>query len=258
MQTAALRAIGSPLRYEAMDVAPDALPAALAEIAAGDVAGNVTIPHKARVAAACARLSAPAERAAAVNVFWVEEGALAGDNTDIPAFSHLATLTLGTPAADLRIAVLGAGGAASAVLAAIEHWPGCRVSVFNRTRERAEALAARFPVVTAVAGSPEEAVTEAALIVNASALGLQPRDPLPVDIAWLPRDAAVVDLVYDPAGRGTRWVREAAAAGHRARDGMEMLLEQGALAFERWLGVPAPRTVMREALVRHQTATPAP
>jgi len=193
MQNAALEAIGCPLRYEALDVAPDALSAVLDRFVAGNVAGNVTIPHKARVASACARLSAAAGRARAVNVFWVEDGTLAGDNTDIPAFAHLAALTLGTPPADLRIAVLGAGGAASAVLAAIEQWPGCRVSLFNRTRERADTLAARFPVVTAVAGSPDDAVAGAALIVNASALGLHGGDPLPVDVARLARDAAVVD-----------------------------------------------------------------
>jgi shikimate dehydrogenase len=91
------------------------------------------------------------------------------------------------------------------------------------------------------------------MVVNATALGLRDADPLPVTIDRIPSGAAVVDLVYRPLG--TAWVKAATAAGLRARDGMEMLLEQGALALERWLGVPAPRAVMREALVRHPGAS---
>lgn len=249
MHAAALAAMGSPLRYEAIDVPPDALDAQLDALVAERAAGNVTIPHKVRVAERCAELTPPARRAGAVNVFWVEGGALAGDNTDIPAFAALAELTLGSPPGAERIALLGAGGAAAAVLAAAEQWRGARVTSFNRSRARAESLAARFPVVRAVSPTAADAVREATLVVNATPLGLHDGDPFPVAIDRIPADAAVVDLVYRPGG--TAWMRAAAAAGLRARDGLEMLLEQGALALERWLGTPAPRAVMRDALVRH-------
>jgi shikimate dehydrogenase len=253
MHAAALAAIGSPLTYEAIDVPPDALDAQLDALVGEPASGNVTIPHKLRVAERCAELTSRARRAGAVNVFWVEAGALMGDNTDIPAFATLAELTLGSPPAGERIALLGGGGAAAAVLAAVEQWRQCRVTLFNRSREPAESLAARFPVVHDVADSAERAVRGATMVVNATALGLRDADPLPVTIDRIPSGAAVVDLVYRPLG--TAWVKAATAAGLRARDGMEMLLEQGALALERWLGVPAPRAVMREALVRHPGAS---
>jgi shikimate dehydrogenase len=209
----------------------------------------VTLPHKRPVANRCASLTDAARRAGAANVFWVENGALAGDNTDIPAFAALAAATLGTSPAGKRLCVLGAGGAAAAVLVAAERWPDCTVVLHNRSPIRAAELAARFPVVRIIASTPAEAARNADLVVNATSLGLRHSDPLPLEIDAIPPGATVVDLVYQPGG--TEWTRAARAAGHRAADGLEMLLEQGALALERWLGVTAPRAVMREALVRH-------
>jgi shikimate dehydrogenase len=248
MHAAALAAIGSPLSYVALVVPPASLDAQLEALVLEPAAGNVTIPHKFRVAARCGVLTQRARRAGAVNVFWVGSGALIGDNTDIPAFAALAQTTLGHAPAGLRIALLGAGGAAAAVLTAAEQWPDCSVTLFNRSRPRAESLAERFPIHD-IAESSEDAVRDATLVVNATALGLHDDDPFPVAIDRIPSGAAVVDLVYRP--RSTAWVRAASAAGRRARDGMDMLLEQGALAFERWMGVQAPRAVMRDALARH-------
>ncbi|MDQ4079812.1 MAG: shikimate dehydrogenase, partial [Gemmatimonadota bacterium] len=142
--------------------------------------------------------------------------------------------------------VLGAGGAAAAVLAALERWSGASVSLFNRTTARASALAQRFPIVQHVASSAEDAVQDASVIVNATALGLRDGDALPVRIDALPKDAVVLDLVYRPGE--TAWVRAARKRGHAGVDGFCMLLEQGALAFEWWLGIAAPRDVMRSAL----------
>ncbi len=249
MHNAALQFIGSDLRYSAIDVAPQSLDALLDGLIAEEAAGNVTIPHKSRVADRCATLTTPARRAGAVNVFWTENGALAGDNTDIPAFAWLVEQTLGSLPHDARIAVLGAGGAAAAVLAAVEQWEGCAVTLYNRTREHAESLASRFPVVDRLAASPGEAVTAASLVVNATSVGLRVGDRMPVDPRELAPHSTAIDLVYREGG--TPWVQAALAAGHRARDGTGILLEQGALAFERWLGVSAPRQVMHEALVRH-------
>ncbi|HUF29217.1 MAG TPA: shikimate dehydrogenase [Gemmatimonadaceae bacterium] len=253
MHNAALQAIGSDLRYEAIDVAPEALDALLDALIAEGAAGNVTIPHKTRVADRCASLTSRARRAGAVNVFWIEAGALAGDNTDIPAFAWLVEQTLGSLPQDARIAMLGAGGAAKAALAAIEQWDGCSVTLYSRTRQHAESLASRFAVVDRIAASPREAVASAWLVVNATPLGLREGDPMPVDPECLGAHSAVIDLVYREGG--TEWARAALAAGHRARDGIGMLLEQGALAFEQWMGVAAPRQVMHEALVRRASGS---
>jgi shikimate dehydrogenase len=248
MQNAALEALALPLRYETLDVPPAALDATLDALIAERAAGNVTLPHKGRVAARCHRLTERAGRAGAANVFWVEDGRLAGDNTDIPAFAALVQQLLGARPARRRVALLGAGGAAAAVLVAAEAWPGTRVVLHNRSADRAAALAARFPVVERLAATANDAVRGADLIVNATSLGLRDADALPVEIERLPAGAAVVDLVYRRGG--TAWTAAATAAGHAAADGLAMLLEQGALAFERWFGRPAPRAVMREALVR--------
>jgi shikimate dehydrogenase len=235
-----------PIRYEAVDVLPSALDDAVRRLIAARAAGNITIPHKEAFATHCARLDAIAQRVGAVNTFRVsDDGDLEGTNTDVGGFDALAR-EAGCLHAGARVAVLGAGGAAAAALAALERWSGARVSLFNRTAQRASALAERFPIVTQVARSAEDAVRDASVVVNATALGLRDDDAFPVRIDALADGAVVLDLVYRPGE--TAWVRAARQGGHPAVDGFCMLLEQGALAFEWWLGIAAPRDVMRSAL----------
>ncbi|MGH7719143.1 MAG: shikimate dehydrogenase [Gemmatimonadaceae bacterium] len=253
MQNAALRSAGVPLTYAALDVAPRDLETTLRALHEGRAAGNVTLPHKAQVARLCDALTGAAARAEAANTFWVaDDGTLHGDNTDVAGFDALVVSVLGEIPRRARIALLGAGGGAGAVLAAIERWERCEVTLYNRTRARAEALAARFEVVTTVAGSAAEAGRGADVVVNATSVGLRDAE-LPVSPGDL--QGAVVDLVYRPGG--TRWVRAARERGLRAGDGLEMLLEQGALAFERWLAAPAPRAVMRAALQTAVASSPS-
>lgn len=245
-QNAALRTIGSRLVYEALDVAPDALHTTVRALAGQRAAGNATVPHKEALFALCDRRTALADRVAAVNTFWVDDdGALVGDNTDVGGFDALVTAVVGALPTGCRVALLGAGGSAAAVLTAIERWGGCEVALFNRTRGRPERLAARFPVVTRIATSTSEVVEHARLIVNATSIGLD-GEAEPLGLTAVASDVAVIDLAYR-RGR-TPWVRSAQALGLRASDGLPMLLEQGALAFERWFHQPAPRDVMRRAL----------
>ncbi len=244
-QNAALRAAGIPLVYEAIDVPPQSLHRTLAELAEVNAIGNVTIPHKEDVAACCQRLSPLAERCGAVNTFWHEDGKLVGDNTDVGGVDAIATLLLGETRHSATVALLGAGGSASAVVAAVERWGDARVRVYNRNVDRARILAARFGAVVEVVESVEQALTGAALVVNATPVGLKD-DALPVPVDALPSDAAVFDLVY--RANETAWVRAARDAGHRAADGEGMLVEQGALSFERWFGVVPDRGAMWRAL----------
>ncbi len=247
LQNAALRYAGLPITYEAIDVQPGALASVVRRLVAARAAGNVTIPHKEAMGRHCARLDAIARRVNAVNTFRVaEDGELEGTNTDVGGFDALAR-EAGALRTGAHIAVLGAGGAAAAVLTALERWSGATVSLFNRTTPRATALAARFPIVKAVTPTAAEAARHADVVVNATSLGLEADDALPVTIESLRADAVVLDLVYRP--RETAWVTAARGRGHPAVDGRCMLLEQGALAFEWWLGIAAPRDVMREALV---------
>jgi shikimate dehydrogenase len=246
LQNAALRAAGLPITYEAIDVRPGALDGVIQRLRAARAAGNVTIPHKEAMVRYCARLDVLAQRVAAVNTFRVaDDGLLEGMNTDVGGFDALAR-EVGALRPGARVAVLGAGGSAAAVLTAVERWSGATVSLFNRTKPRAAAIQARFPIVEAVTNTADEAVRDATVVVNATSLGLRDVDPLPVAIESLRPEATVLDLVYRP--RETAWVRAARSHRHAAADGLCMLLEQGALAFEWWFGIAAPRDVMREAL----------
>ena len=244
-QNAALRAAGIPLTYEALDVPPHALEDALAQLRAGRAAGNVTVPHKAAVATACDRLTDIAARTGAVNTFWCEKRQLVGDNTDVAGFRALVRSVLGELPSGANIGLLGAGGGAAAVCAAAERWQGSRVRVHARSMERAIALRDRFPQLVSIADSPADAIRTATMVVNATPIGLSGEDH-PVPLAEIPPDAAVMDLAYRSGL--TPWIAAARAAGYRAADGLEMLIAQGAEAFERWFGIIPDRDAMRAAL----------
>jgi shikimate dehydrogenase len=247
IQNAALRAAGIDLSYERLDVPKSALADTLSDLRRARAAGNVTIPYKEHVREACDRLTATARAVGAVNTFWIAvDGALVGDNTDVEGFTA-AVLQLfgGKTASGERVCLLGAGGGAAAVLHAIKGWPDVSVRMYSRTRERAEQLARRLEVDAAVCSTVREAVQSATLVVNATPVGLRDGD-MPVNPELLGADAAVFDLAY---ARGeTALVRAARALGHRAMDGMVMLVEQGAAAFERWFGQSANRDAMWSAI----------
>ena len=243
-QNAALQHAGLPLRYEALDIPASALDDTLQELAAQDAAGNVTVPHKQAIFARCDRLMPPAARAAAVNTFWFERGELVGDNTDVAGFDAAVRTLLQRAPARLTVGLIGAGGVAGGVLTAVERWPECRVLVSNRTPERTASLCARFSSFA----QPSDADTvarEADLVVNATTVGLRDAD-YPIDPASLRPSAMALDIVYR---RGeTPWVHALRARGVRAMDGLTMLIEQGAVAFERWFGFPPDRDVMWRAV----------
>ena len=244
-QNAALAAAGIELLYETVDVEAPDFSATLASLLAQGVWGNVTVPHKERMAAACDELTPLAARVGAVNTFWLDEkNRLIGDNTDVGGFTTALTSLLGEAPRDLTIGVFGAGGAAAAVLASLEGLPGCRAYVFNRTTERARALCARFSAVSQPVDDVGS-IAGAQVVVNATSIGLRD-DAYPLDPDLIPRETPVLDLVYR---RGeTAWVRALRARGHQAADGIGMLVEQGALAFERWFGVQPDRDAMWRAV----------
>jgi len=244
-QNAALKASNIPLVYEALDVTGRELRSVLRQLKTSNAAGNVTIPHKIAVHDLCDDLTDLAAKVGAVNTFWFDSKKLHGDNTDVGGFDAAARALLGDETAGARIVVLGAGGAAAAVLAAVEDWPDAKVTVVARHKERAAALAKRFPDVARAEKSVERAVRAATLIVNATPVGQQDEDQ-PLDVSLIPKSAAVLDLVYRRGG--TPWVKAARVNGIRAADGLPMLLEQGALAFQRWFGREPDREVMRLSL----------
>lgn len=244
-QNAALTAAAIPVRYEALDVDGADFERTIDLLRAENSWGNVTVPYKERMREACDDVSPLADRVGAVNTFWIDENdRLVGDNTDVGGFTTAVETLLGDLPRDMTIGVLGAGGAAAAVLEAIDAWPGCFAHVYNRTPERSRMLCERFRTVA----QPVDdigVIAGAQLVVNATSIGLRD-DSYPMDPAMIAPDSAVIDLVYR---RGeTAWVRALRAEGHRAADGTVMLVEQGAIAFERWFSVEPDRSAMWEAI----------
>ncbi len=245
-QNAALRHAALPVRYELLEVAPAALDATLEALIADNTWGNATIPHKAHVASRCARVSALAERVGAVNTFWIENGTLVGDNTDVGGFRALLWETAPDLDRTKPVVVLGAGGSAAAVLTALEQDGFLDVRVCSRTEARALALCERFSAAR-VESNAEASVRGASLVINATPSGLDDSST-PIDAELIEPSAVVLDLIV---GRhDTPLVRAARARGLRSADGLTMLIEQGALAFEGWFGVAPDRDVMRRAVAR--------
>ena len=246
VHNAALAADGIALTYEALDVEPSTFDRVLAELRSQRAAGNVTIPHKERMCRACDTLTPLARRVGAVNVFWFgDDGRLVGDNTDVGGFNAVASGGAGAPPPRaISVGVLGAGGAAAAVLAAVETWPGCNAHVYNRTPERAVLLCERFSAF-AHAVDDVGVIGGADLVVNATSIGLT-NNSVPIDLSLLRPDARVIDLVYRRTE--TRFVCALRSRGIQAMDGRSMLVEQAALAFERWFGLTGDRHVMHKAI----------
>lgn len=248
MQQAALDALGLRARYEALDVPPQALAATVAALRAAPWWGaNVSVPHKEAVVAMLDELRPNARRLGAVNTVVRDGDRLLGDNTDLIGFGR-ALDDVGPFGAGTSAVVLGAGGAARAVVAALRD-RGATVAVANRSPPRAEALVAALGSGGArvlAADEVEAAVRSADLLVQTTTVGMAggpPGSPLPEGV--LPRAGAVVDLVYRPAW--TPLLRAAAAAGLVVRNGLPMLVWQGAAAFEAWTGRSAPVDAMGRA-----------
>ena len=250
-QNAAIRALGLDAVYVALRCAADDLPGLLRALARAGGGGNVTVPHKALAARTVERPSQAVARTGACNAFWLEDGAIHGDNTDVAGVMEAVRALLGRTPQGARVLLLGAGGAASAAVCALADAGAERIVIANRTPERALALAERFRApgvrIDRAEGADAVAGERFDLAINSTSLGLKPADPLPLDpdAAGVTVGAAL-DLVYSPAE--TRWVHALRARGLPAADGKEMLIQQGAAAFRRWWGMDPPLDVMRAAL----------
>ncbi|HEY0018876.1 MAG TPA: shikimate dehydrogenase [Longimicrobium sp.] len=250
-QNAAIRALGLDAAFVALRCSADDAPGLIRGIARAGGGGNVTVPHKALAAATVERPSQAVLRTGACNTYWLEDGAVHGDNTDVAGVLQAVHVLLGRPPAGARVLLVGAGGAASAAVCALADAGVERIVIANRTVERARALAERFRVPGVridVAGAVDALAGERFdLAINSTSLGLKPADPLPLDPdAPGPEIGAALDLVYSP--NETRWVHALRARGLSAADGKEMLIGQGAAAFRRWWKMEPPLDVMRAAL----------
>ncbi len=260
MQNAALAALGlgEEWRYEAIDVSPEGFEVRVRTLAAEGFAGaNVTVPHKLAALALADSASEMAREIGAANTLIFSGGGIQAHNTD--AGGLIAALP--SAPAGRRALVLGAGGAARAAVWALGV-EGASVEIWNRTparaetvrievTERAEALQVQIEVgTTEVAADPTAELdqSEYELVVNTTAVGLRGEDPfahLPLRRDGFGPGQMVIDMVYGDAPSSL--LAAAADAGATTVDGIEVLVQQGALSFEIWTGREAPLDVMRAA-----------
>jgi shikimate dehydrogenase len=249
IHNAALAAVGlSDWRYQLLPVPPELFAEVLAGLAgAGFRGANVTLPHK---EAALALATRPSQRAAAIGaantLIFGGDNEVVADNTDAPAL----IAALPQPAVGASALVLGAGGSARAVVWALLDAGAASVAVWNRSPERAQRLCSEL------GGTPTETAVAADVLVNCTSIGLDGSDSM-AGLPMAPKDLAdygcIVDLVYSAGGSGL--TRAARALGRPIVDGLDLLVGQGALSFERFTDREAPVAVMRAA-AREPAADP--
>jgi shikimate dehydrogenase len=247
MHNAMLEALGLGARYEARDVPPEDLRAALEGLRSGAWGANLSIPHKEHALGMLDAVSPEARAIGAVNTVVAKDGALHGFNTDAPGFMRSLEQAELRDFAGLETVVLGAGGAARGVAYALRA-AGARVAIWNRTPERAVQLADEFGVRAVSDAQLEAKVRGCALLVNTTAVGLENAHASPLPGGVLPREGWVCDIVYRPLE--TKLLHNARAAGLGTVDGLGMLVWQGALALEMWLGAQGVNATVNAELMR--------
>lgn len=258
MHNAAFRELGIDCRYLAFRVKKEELGKAIDGMRALNIRGlNVTIPHKVDVLRFLDKLDPLAEKIGAVNTIINDNGVLTGDNTDASGWLQ-ALLAQGIDPQHKNVVILGAGGASRAISFILAD-RGARLSILNRLQELdwAIALASRISEtfgqkVAALELTRDNlirALPEADILVNATSVGMSPdidQTPVPGDL--LRPNLIVFDIVYNPLK--TRLRKEAEAAGAVTISGLDMLVWQGALAFEKWTAHKAPVDLMRDEAMK--------
>ncbi len=256
MHNAALAALGLDCVYVAFHVRPNELERAIAGMRGLGIGGlNVTVPHKVGVMAHLDEISEEARAIGAVNTIANRDGWLSGYNTDAYGVMESLRQEGGLERLPPKVVLLGAGGAARAILYALLQCDEVEeIALLNRTVEKAEALAGDLdPAATKVrVGGLERRtdIRETGLLINSTSVGMHPdADTSPVEDADALHDGLLVlDIVYNPLQ--TQLMRQAAAHGARALNGLGMLVFQGARSFEIWTGRKPPTEVMKDAALQ--------
>lgn len=248
-----LRKYGINGSYERIPIAPENFAADFRALGSrGYIGANVTIPHKQAAMNCCDELDSNAQRLGAVNTIVIKDGCFYGSNTD--GFGFMENLRQGAP--DWKphagpAVIIGAGGAARAVIAALCDAGVKEIHLFNRTRARADQIAADLggSIVTGDWSGLQHALSDCGLLVNCSSLGMAGQPPLEISLQALPPSAYVTDLVYTPLL--TPLLIAAAARGNPTIDGLGMLLHQARPGFAAWFGImPEVDETLRNLLLR--------
>ena len=253
MHNAAFRALGLDYVYLPFRVRREDLAAAIAGVRAFNVRGlNITIPHKVEVMGLLDKIDRAAGQIGAVNVLINDSGRLTGYNTDAEGFLSMLT-GHGIEPRGKNVVVLGAGGAARAICCALASHEAV-LTILNRSAIKAQACASDIAkAFSTQVNAPElnreniaYALQGADMLINATSVGMLPEaGATPVDSDLLGPHLTVIDIIYNPCQ--SKLLKEAAKAGAKTINGLEMLAWQGALAFEKWTGLQPPIDVMRRA-----------
>ena len=256
MHNAAFAKAGLDYVYVPFHVRPKDLAAAIAGFKAINVVGiNVTLPHKQAVISHLTSISREAELIGAVNTLTFTDEGIHGDNTDAPGVLRALEENgnMSVPVGE-NVVVLGAGGAARAVVVALALAGVASITIANRTVERAVALAEEMGQKTGISmqglgladAQLPVAVRESMLLINTATVSMDATHPLLISADWLQPNTIVYDIVYTPPV--TPLMRAAAARGCETLGGMGMLVHQGAIAFEKWTGIAPCTETMQQAL----------
>lgn len=253
MHEAAFKELNIEGTYVAFEVREDQLKRAIDGVRGLGISGmNVTIPHKVEVMKYLDEIDPLAEKIGAVNTIDHKDGKLVGYNTDGEGYLQALLPILPKPLKGMRVLILGAGGAAKGVAISLALHGVKELSISNRTVSKADALAEECSSITHSSSMPitlaQARLTEFDLIVNTTSIGMTPNvDQMPLSLEMIARGVVVSDLIYTPFK--TRWLRDAEARGAIVQNGLDMFVNQGALAFEKWTGKDAPREIMKKKVI---------
>lgn len=256
MHNAAFAKAGLDYVYVPFHVRPNDLADAIAGFKAINVVGiNVTLPHKQTVISHLTSISREAELIGAVNTLTFTDEGIHGDNTDAPGVLRALeeNENMSVPVGE-NVVVLGAGGAARAVVVALALAGVASITIANRTVERAVALAEEMGQKTGISmqglgladAQLPVAVRESLLLINTATVSMDATHPLLISADWLQPNTIVYDIVYTPPV--TPLMRAAAVRGCETLGGIGMLVHQGAIAFEKWTGIAPCTETMHQAL----------
>lgn len=220
--------------YEAINCPPEYFVKTIKKLASnGYAGGNVTIPHKERALMAADSADDLARKVGAANTLFFKDGKIHASNTDVYGFTYNLVANGVDISAIKNALVIGAGGAARAVIVALKE-KNVKISITNRTLENAVKLGKEFDVEVVDWHQKESALPNVQLVVNTTSLGMKNHDDLEIDLSSLPKNAAVNDIVYNPLE--TSLLKQAKKLSLKAVDGLGMLLHQAVPGFEKWFG----------------------
>ncbi len=242
------QSIGAPYSYDITEVAPEKLGEAVEKLKAEGIAGfNVTAPHKIEIMKYLDGISKQAQRYGAVNTVVNKDGKLFGYNTDADGF-YMSLMHKGINPVMAHILVLGAGGAAQPVVLNLAEKGAASLTVLNRTKEKAEALASYAAECTGFEVKTEMDREHYDIVINCTTLGMgknKGMSPM-YDLSVIDKNSAVVDMIYNP--EKTVLLQEAEKLGARVANGLGMLVFQGILAYRLFTGIDIPDSMAEDVL----------